>query len=207
MLKIGKFILSSCATNCYFVYEEGSDKCVFFDPGAQGEYVYDKLAEAGLSVDAIYLTHGHFDHIEGCDALKAKSGAKIYALDKEAELIENPSLNLSSMFGRAYATKADELLRDGQMCEAAGLSFRVLATPGHTVGGCCYYFEEEKLLIAGDTLFEESVGRTDFPTSKPADLLHSIRDVLFELPDDVRVFPGHGEPTTIGHEKEYNPCV
>ena len=95
MLKIGKFILSSCATNCYFVYEEGKQEVVFFDPGDQGELIYNKLKEAGLEVVAIYLTHAHFDHMEGAKALKELSKAKLYTLDEEADICKDPSLNLS----------------------------------------------------------------------------------------------------------------
>ena len=207
MLKIGKFILSSCATNCYFVYEEGKKDVIFFDPGDRGEYIYEKLTEAGFHIAAIYLTHGHFDHIEGCNELRNLTGAKVYALDVEKELLEDPATNLSGAFGSAYTVAADGFVKDGDVCTEAGMTFKVIATPGHTKGGCCYYFEEDGILIAGDTLFEESVGRIDFPGGSASELIHSIREKLFLLPDDTKVYPGHGEATTIGHEKEYNPCV
>lgn len=207
MLKIGKFILSSCATNCYFVYEEGKKDTIVFDPGDQGDYVYKKLTDAGFSIAAIYLTHGHFDHIEGCNALKKASAAEIYALDKEKELLQDPALNLSGSFGMSCTVKPDGYFKDGEVITKAGMTFRVIETPGHTSGSCCFYFEHDGILIAGDTLFEESVGRVDFPTGSAAQLLYSIREKLFLLPDDTKVYPGHGDVTTIGHEKEYNPCV
>lgn len=207
MLKIGKFLLSSCATNCYFVYEEGKTDVIFFDPGDRGDFIYEKLKENGLSVAAIYLTHGHFDHIDGCDRLRELSGAKVYALEEEKPLLEDPMQNLSGAWSIANTVKADGFLKDGQVCTEAGMTFKVIATPGHTKGGCCFYFESDGILIAGDTLFEESVGRTDFPGGSMSELVRSVREKLFVLPDETKVYPGHGDATTIGHEKEYNPCV
>lgn len=205
MLKIGKLVLSVCATNCYFVYEEGGNEVVFFDPGDHGEVIYQKLKDAGFSVAAIYLTHGHFDHIAGADCLRKLSGARIYALDAEAEVCQSASANLSDAFGRALTLKPDGYLHDGDVCSAAGISFRVIATPGHTKGSCVYYFEEAKMLIGGDTLFLESVGRTDFPGGSMSELVRSVKEKLFVLPEAVKVYTGHGEPTSIGHEKANNP--
>ena len=207
MLKIGKFVLSACATNCYFVYEEGKKDVIFFDPGDQGERIYEKLKEAGFSVAAIYLTHGHFDHIEGCNELKKLCGAKVYALDEEADICRDVRLNLSEDFGMAYTVEPDAYVHDGDICTEAGISFRVIATPGHTKGSCVYYFEDAGILIGGDTLFLESVGRTDFPTGSMSEQVRSIREKLLVLPDEVKVFAGHGESTTIGHERKYNPFV
>ncbi|MGN0133000.1 MAG: MBL fold metallo-hydrolase [Lachnospiraceae bacterium] len=207
MLKIGKFVLSACATNCYFVYEEGKKDVIFFDPGDQGEMIYEKLKEAGFSVAAIYLTHGHFDHIEGCNELKKLCGAKVYALDEEADICRDVRLNLSEDFGMAYTVEPDAYVHDGDICTEAGISFRVIATPGHTKGSCVYYFEDAGILIGGDTLFLESVGRTDFPTGSMSEQVRSIREKLLVLPDEVKVFAGHGESTTIGHERKYNPFV
>ncbi len=117
-------------------------------------------------------------------------------------------MNVSEQAGRACATFADVYVKDGEEYTLAGMEFRVIATPGHTAGGACYYFAEAGILISGDTLFEESVGRTDFPTGSMGTLVRSIREKLFVLPEDTRVYPGHGDSTVIGHEKEHNPfCV
>ena len=101
----------------------------------------------------------------------------------------------------------DYLYEDGEVISAAGMSAKLIATPGHTSGSCCFYFEEDGILISGDTLFDESVGRTDFPTSSTGELIRSVKEKLFVLPEDTVVYPGHGEVTTIGHEKLYNPFI
>ncbi len=206
-LKIGRIVLGICQTNCYFVYEEGKSQVILFDPADQGEYLYHKLEEKGFQVEAILLTHGHFDHIWGLEALKNLSGAKVYAYEGEKELCEDASLNVSKGAGRACTVKADEYVKDGAEITVAGITCRLIATPGHTEGSCCYYFEDDKILISGDTLFQESVGRTDLPTGSMSKLVRSVRERLMILPEDVKVYPGHGETTTIGYEKENNPFI
>ena len=132
------------------------------------------------------------------------SGAKIYALKEEEELLLDPHLNSSFKVGKSYTVKPDVLVRDGEVLTFGDIKLKVIATPGHTAGGCCFYSEEDGVLFSGDTLFFESVGRTDFETSNAGDMKRSLAK-LFELPDETKVYPGHGDFTTIGHEKEYNP--
>ena len=204
-LKIGKITLGSCATNCYFVYREGTTDVLFFDPADQGDYLYQALQQKGFQVGAILLTHGHFDHIWGAQKLRALSGAKMYAYKGEEAVLSDANLNISEMAGRACTVKPNTYLEDGQEIELLDMKIKVIATPGHTEGSCCYYFEEDGLLISGDTLFQESVGRTDFPTGSFSQLIRSIKEKLFVLPDDVKVYPGHGEATTIAYEKMHNP--
>ncbi len=206
-LKIGRIMLGICQTNCYFVYQEGTDKALVFDPADKGEYIYNGLKEKGFTVAAILLTHGHFDHIWGVEALRELSGAKVYAYEEEKEVCENPSVNVSKGAGRPCAIKADTYLKDGEEVTIEGISFKLIATPGHTKGSCCYYFADDKILISGDTLFQESVGRTDLPTGSMSTLVRSIKEKLMPLPEDVKVYPGHGESTTIGYEKQYNPFI
>lgn len=204
-LKIGKMTLGICATNCYFLYEEGKNKVIFIDPSDRGDYIYETLKKNNLEVAGILLTHGHFDHIWGAQELRQLTGAKIYALDTEQDVCENARTNCSTSAGRSCTIVPDVYVSNQDEISIEGISCKVIATPGHTKGSCCYYFEEAGILISGDTLFWESVGRTDLPTGSMSEIVRSISDKLFVLPDEVKVYPGHGEQTTIGHEKKYNP--
>lgn len=206
-LKIGRMVIGSVQTNCYFVYREGSGDVIFFDPADKGDYIYETLKEKGLHVKGILLTHAHFDHIWGCNRLHELSGAPIYAYEEEKVLCEDAVTNVSEQAGRSCTVIPDRYLKDGEEILVADITCKLIATPGHTVGSCCYYFEEAGMLIAGDTLFQESVGRTDLPTGSMGALVRSIKDKLFVLPDDTKVYPGHGDITTIGYEKQYNPFV
>lgn len=206
-IKIGRMAIGSYQTNCYFVYREDSKKAVVIDPADNGAQIYSALERNGFTVEAILLTHGHFDHIWGSNELREVSGAKIYALDEEKVLCEDVKYNLSAMVGRAYTVVPDEYVREGQVLTFDNMDFKVIATPGHTIGSCCYYVEKAGILISGDTLFQESTGRTDFPTGSMSSIVRSIREKLFILPDETKVYPGHGDSTTIAYEKKYNPFV
>ncbi len=216
---VGSMTLGMVQTNCYFVFKEdgrdhapGTDPenptpCVFFDPADKGKLIYEELKKRGFSIEAIYLTHAHFDHIGGVEELKKLTGAKVYAYENEKRLCCDTEYNLSADYGMNLTVNPDEYLSDGAECEAAGLKFKLLATPGHTEGSCCFYFPEDKILISGDTLFEGSVGRTDFPGGSMSTLVRSCHEKLLVLPDDTTVYPGHGGTTTIGYEKMNNPFL
>lgn len=207
-LKVKRRVLSACQTNCYYVYREGADDIVIIDPGSNGEIVYNDIKGLGFEkVAGILLTHGHGDHTGGARRLKELSGAKIYAYEDEAEILKDPEKNLSGWFGTAYGFEADEYFHDKQTFTMAVVTFTVFYTPGHTKGGCCYYVEEDGVLFCGDTIFNGSVGRTDFYSGSINELARSIRDRILTLPDETKLYSGHGDRTTVEYERKYNPCL
>lgn len=206
-IKIGRMVLGMCQTNCYFLYREDSKDCILVDPADKGAHIYNALTNNGFTIQAILLTHGHFDHIWGTKEVQELAGVKIYASELEKELLNSERMNVSKGAGRPYTVDADVYLKDGEELTIASLTFTCISTPGHTAGGCCYYFKEGGLLVCGDTLFQESVGRTDLPTGNMKTLVTSIKEKLFVLPEETKVYPGHGESTTIGYEKMYNPFI
>lgn len=192
-------------TNCYIVNKKGSSACIVIDPGEEADKIARYIRKKGLINEGILLTHGHFDHITGVSELISLVGGKLYAYEGEKELMMDPGMNGCVMMGYEVAIEPEYLLRDGQTLEIAGMQFQVLHTPGHTSGSCCYYMEEEKVLFSGDTIFMESVGRTDFPTGNGRQLIDSIQTKVLVLPPDVQIYPGHGPETSVAYEKQNNP--
>lgn len=207
-MKIDRFVIGPVGTNCYIVRNEDTDECFVTDPAACPLELVGHIRREGLNVKAVLLTHGHFDHIMGLDDFLKEFPVPVYAFSEEKPLLESAELNSSlGMFGRPYTFSGAEYVSDGQILHIAGFEIRVIHTPGHTAGGCCYYIPAENVLISGDTLFRASVGRTDLPTGSMGDLVRSVREKLFVLPEETKVYPGHMEETTIGYEKKYNPFV
>ncbi|MCI8306446.1 MAG: MBL fold metallo-hydrolase [Lachnospiraceae bacterium] len=204
---IRHIVVGEIQTNCYIAGDDAAGSCIVVDPGDEADKIIGTARRDGREIAAILLTHGHFDHIGAVGVIRDKCGAKVYACAHEKELLASPSLNLSSGFPRSMSENADIYVQDGDMVNEAGLSLRVIETPGHTSGGVCYYSETDKVLFSGDTLFEASIGRTDFPTGSAGILITSIREKLYVLPDDVSVYPGHGPYTSIGFEKMNNMYV
>lgn len=207
-MKVEKHILGMVGTNCYVVYDEETKEALIIDPADNSEFLEGRINANGLKLRAVLLTHGHFDHIMAVNDLASVYRMPVYACEVEAEVLKSPRYNLCETFGLPSAeVEADHLVKDGDILEIAGFSIRVLFTPGHTKGGCCYYFEDEKAVFTGDTLFYGSVGRTDFPTGDMSVLIRSIQEKLMALPDDVMVYPGHESRTTIGQERAGNPYI
>ena len=207
-MKIDRFVIGPVGTNCYIVRNEDTDECFVTDPAACPPELVGHIRKEGLNVKAVLLTHGHFDHIMGLDDFLKEFPVSVYAFSEEKPLLESAELNSSlGMFGSSYTFSGAEYVSDGQILHIAGFEIRVIHTPGHTAGGCCYYIPAENVLISGDTLFRASVGRTDLPTGSMGDLVRSVREKLFVLPEETKVYPGHMEETTIGYEKKYNPFV
>ena len=207
-MEIKRLVLGLVRTNCYIVYSEETKKAVIIDPAADSRRIMEEISGLGVVPEAVLLTHGHFDHMLAAESLKNGYQIPICVHKADAELVKHPDLNCSQQFlHMAYAISANEELEDGQNLRFLDGAFTVLSTPGHTEGSCCYYAKEDNILFSGDTLFQESVGRTDLPTGSTAKLVNSIREKLFMLPEDTLVLSGHGDQTTIGEEKQYNPYV
>lgn len=205
--RIKTYVLGMVSTNCYIVYNEKDKKAVIVDPADNAAFILNKCRELELTPEAVLITHGHFDHIMAVNDLVRAFRVKIYAGAAEDELLKNPELNLScSMISSQISVTADMLLNDGETIDLIGYKWKAISVPGHTAGCTGYLIEDEGVLFSGDTLFYESYGRTDLPTGSISQIVRSINDKLFILPEDIMVYPGHGEPTSIGHEKRYNPA-
>lgn len=187
------FPLGDYQTNCYLVRQAGQTQCVLIDPGYATDFLLDTLNAKELELSAIALTHGHFDHVGAVRDLAAETGCRVYLSGDELSL--PPAITA----GRLYYT---DLYTD--RFTAAGIPFTVLKTPGHTPGSVC--LRTGSLLFSGDTLFAGSCGRTDLPGGNPADMRASLK-LLAAIPENLTVYPGHGEATTLDAEKRYNPYL
>ncbi len=202
-----RYIVGPVCTNCYLLVNHKTGELLVVDPGDQAQLIEKQIEKTGAKPVAILLTHGHFDHAGAAEELADKYQISIYAHEAEKETLEDPGLNLCGMIGEHKVYHADIFVKDEEVLNLAGFSIRVFFTPGHTIGGCCYYIADEKILFSGDTLFQESVGRTDFPRGSASDLIRAIREKLMPLPDDVTVYTGHDESTLIGYERMHNPYL
>ena len=195
MLKVYAMALGAYQTNCYIIHDEASTSCCVIDPGYTPDLVLDKLDSLGLTLEAILLTHGHFDHVGGVKELASETGCDVY--------IHPDDLTMPPMMtaGPLYYTKT---YIDGTQLHLAGLDIAVLHTPGHTPGSVCLLVENT--ILSGDTLFEGSCGRTDLPGGDWATILKSLNR-LAALEGNFWILPGHGGSTTLRDEKRYNPYM
>lgn len=197
--------------NTYVVHRPNHAACLVIDPGFEPDRVIEAIVDRALEPQAILLTHGHSDHIAGNAALRRRwPDLPILIGSGDAAKLGDPAGNLSGAFGIALVSPpADRLLADGERLDLAGFAIEVAEIPGHSSGHVVFVLagEAPPLVFAGDVLFHESIGRTDFPDGDFAALASGIRRRLYVLPDDTVVFPGHGPTTSIGHEKSHNPFV
>ena len=195
MLNMKHLALGAYQTNCYLVWEENSPTCVVIDPGYEPDTILDEAKKLGKEITAVLLTHSHFDHVGGVRELAAETGCPVYL--HEAELSMPPQMTAGPLF---YTNTYGE----GDFVEAAGLSFKVLHTPGHTPGSVCLLCENA--MFSGDTLFWGSCGRTDLPGGSWATIRKSLLR-LADLSGDYDVYPGHGDATTLSFERKMNPYM
>lgn len=205
-MKTVSLTVGPLATNCYLVIDEESRSCMIVDPGGDASEILGAVEREGVRVDKIVLTHAHFDHTGAVKEVRDRTGAPVLVGNGDAELLENPGWMKPYLDGSASGgIRPDGMLSEPGEILLGSISFRVIETPGHTPGSICLY--GQGILFSGDTLFLESVGRTDLPGGSFRALKESILGKLFVLPDDTVVYPGHGDTTTIGHEKVCNPFV
>jgi len=201
-------VVGELGVNCYLLADSRTKEGVVIDPGAEPERVLAAVQKSGVKVVAVLNTHGHFDHIGGNRRLVETTGAPLM-IHKEDE----PFLARASTSAGMYGLKADDsplpsaYLAEGDLVRFGAHEIKVIHIPGHSAGGSCFYLENDGILISGDSLFAESIGRTDLPGGSQAQLVNAIRAKLLPLPETVQVFPGHGPATTIGHEKKHNPYL
>ncbi|MCQ2144807.1 MAG: MBL fold metallo-hydrolase [Bacteroidales bacterium] len=198
-------------SNCIVLWD-AAGKCVVVDPGfidkEEKAELYDHFREEGLTPEKIFLTHGHFDHIYGVAELVKDYGIPVYMAPQEKELVAAQGQS-AALFGLPKPDCSFETvdIADGEIVSVGDMNFKVIATPGHTPGGVCWYEEKAKLILTGDTLFAGSIGRTDMPGGDYDAIIRSLLEKLMQIDGDVDVLPGHGPYTTIADERTKNPFL
>ena len=207
-MTIETFPVGPLQCNCTILGDEATGEAIVIDPGDEVGRIHRRLTELGLKVKQILVTHAHIDHVGGALRLKRRTGAPILLNENDLALLEMME-SQAGWLGIATPETAppDENLADGLTVGLEKFPARVIHTPGHTQGSVCLHFAPMKLLIAGDTLFAGSIGRTDLPGGNSAQIIDSIESRLMALPDETRVLPGHGPMTTIGVERRSNPFL
>ncbi len=202
-IMIRSVTVSECYTNCYICMNKDTKEGFIVDPGDDELKISVNVSRLEMIPKAILLTHGHFDHIGAVNQLKERYNIPVIVGAKEEKVLTDSRMNLSSMFGEPVKVNGDKFLEDGENFQVAGFDIKYILTPGHTPGSGCFYIEEEQVLFSGDTLFQASRGRTDFPGGSESDIIKSIKNKLLILPGETEVYPGHMNITNIDSEKVY----
>lgn len=205
-MKIYRLEVGMLATNCYIAVNEELKEGVIVDPGGDADKILAAVDKLGIIVKAIFITHGHSDHIMALNEVRKATGAPVYISSEDADMLTRAERNLSIYITNGLeCAAAEKNFQDGDVVEAAGMMFKVYATPGHTKGGVCLQVEDT--VFCGDTVFCESIGRTDLPGGSYKEILQSIKNKILVLDDETKLLPGHGPATTVGWERRRNPFL
>ncbi|MFC1871609.1 MBL fold metallo-hydrolase [Chloroflexota bacterium] len=202
---IESVVVGPFASNCYIVGSEATKEGMIIDTGDDADQIMDRVNGLGLDIKIIVLTHEHVDHIGALKPVKEATGAEIAIHAADAAALQGQGVRTAFGFSYPATPPPDRLLQDGDSLNIGGLQFLVLHTPGHTTGGICLL--GNGVVFTGDTLFNYSIGRTDFPGGSQSQLLNGIHTKLMVLPDDTIVYPGHGPESSVGTERRGNPFL
>lgn len=205
MMQAHTLVVGPLGTNCYIVGDDAADTIVVIDPGGEADRILSQIEQTGKRLEAILITHGHVDHVAAVAAIREQTGAPVHAHSADGPMMERPDPMWAQMVGGVPPCSIDVELADGDVLSLGGLSFTVISTPGHSPGGVCYL--TGNTLFSGDTLFEGTIGRTDLAGSDHGKMLESLTRLMDALSDDVEVYPGHGDSTTIARERRSNPFL
>ena len=206
-LEVRQLTVGPIAENCFVVRKEGADKALLVDPGEEPERILAEIAQTGAEVEAILITHCHFDHVGAVAPIARETGAPVYCPEIEVPILADLMSFTMPGFGPYESYDADEVVKGGEALELAGLTLDVLFTPGHSPGHVTYAVRDEEAIFSGDVLFQGSVGRVDLPGGDGPTLIRSIQALLDSQPAETTVYPGHMGVTTLGAERATNPFL